>query len=165
MSYMLTFTKCLLLLLLGLLLICCSDDIPDVPDQLTEEEFWSIKGPDVKILNPVDGSPVGWLVTFGGIYERVPEGQNILVFASSHAIDPDLWYPRAVALMHTGGVWEARGLIGQINTPSGAKFDIGVMLADEEKTQEIREILESREEIEPIDMADEILARITVKRK
>ena len=165
MSDILTAAK-YLLLLLGLLLVCCSDDIPDVPERLTEDEFWAIKGPDVKILNPIDGSLVGWILMISGSYEGIPKGQEILVYGSSHAIDPDLWYPRAVASMHAGGVWDARVFVGQKDAPQGAKYDICAILADEEEAQQmIDDLLENGEEVEPVDLSGKILARITVERK
>ncbi len=151
--------------LLCLLLTSCSDDIPDVPEPLSEAAFWDIKGPEVEILIPVDGSSIGWFTTVGGTYKRVPEDQNILVYGSSHAIDPDLWYLQAVASRNTNGTWEARSFIGQKEVVSGAKFDICVVLAGEAKTREIIAEMEKMENVEPMTLPGEILSRITVTRK
>ncbi len=153
------------LILLCFLLTCCSEDIPDVPEPLTEEEFLDIKGPKVEILIPVDGDAVNWMTTVGGTYERVPEGENILVFGSSHSIDPDLWYFRATATMNINGVWEATVFMGQKEVPTGARFDIAIILAGEDRTEEILEEMNSASGINPVPMPDEILARITVTRK
>jgi len=153
------------LILLCLLLTCCSEDIPDVPEPLTEEEFLDIKGPKVEILIPMDGEAISWMTNIGGTYERVSEGQNILVFASPYPVASDLWYPRDIATMNTNGVWEATIFIGQEGTPSGTKFDIGVIVAGEDRLQEILEEIESKGDSEPITLPDEILARITVTRK
>ena len=152
------------LLLLCVLLTCCSEDVPDVPEPLTEEEFWDIKGPEIEIIVPVDGSSVNWVTEVKGTYKRVPEGQNILVFISSHVIDPDLWYPRAVASINTNGTWIATCFVGRKISSPGTKFDIGVILVGKERIEDLLKEIESVDDIKPVALPDKILARITVTR-
>ena len=121
-----------------------------------------ISGIRIEITNPVDGDQVDWITTVEGTSEGVPAGQNIWVFIYPHTVGQ--WYPQNSPTVNVNGDWKALCYVGKERKDQGVEFDIGVILVDDDKVQELLQEL-AEGDTEPRFLFDPILALITVERR